>query len=283
MNESSPQTWTEVISSKHSLLDLNLKEVWKYRDLVYMLVKRDFITSFKQTILGPIWFFVNPILTTLMYIVIFGNVAGLSTDGAPMLVFYLAGVTLWNFFSSSLSSTSNVFVGNASVFGKVYFPRLVMPLSIIASNLMRFIVQYLLFIIVIIYYLLKGEIEPNLWILATPILLLLMAMFSMGVGMIFSSMTTKYKDLSMLLGFGISLSMYVTPVIIPISSFPKKYKWIIDINPLSGIFECFKYGYLGVGDFSLNMLIYSTIFISITLFLGIIIFNKVQKTFMDTV
>lgn len=283
MNESSPQTWTEVISSKHSLLDLNLKEVWKYRDLVYMLVKRDFITSFKQTILGPIWFFVNPILTTLMYIVIFGNVAGLSTDGAPMLVFYLAGVTLWNFFSSSLTSTSNVFVGNASVFGKVYFPRLVMPLSIIASNLMRFIVQYLLFIIVIIYYLLKGEIEPNLWILATPILLLLMAMFSMGVGMIFSSMTTKYKDLSMLLGFGISLSMYITPVIIPISSFPKKYKWIIDINPLSGIFECFKYGYLGVGDFSLNMLIYSTIFISITLFLGIIIFNKVQKTFMDTV
>ncbi|TWP31202.1 ABC transporter permease [Apibacter muscae] len=283
MNESSPQTWTEVISSKHSLLDLNLKEVWKYRDLVYMLVKRDFITSFKQTILGPMWFFVNPILTTLMYIVIFGNVAGLSTDGAPMLVFYLAGVTLWNFFSSSLTSTSNVFVGNASVFGKVYFPRLVMPLSIIASNLMRFIVQYLLFIIVIIYYLLKGEIEPNLWILSTPILLLLMAMFSMGVGMIFSSMTTKYKDLSMLLGFGISLSMYVTPVIIPISSFPKKYKWIIDINPLSGIFECFKYGYLGVGDFSLNMLIYSTIFISITLFLGIIIFNKVQKTFMDTV
>ncbi|TWP30659.1 ABC transporter permease [Apibacter muscae] len=283
MNESSPQTWTEVISSKHSLLDLNLKEVWKYRDLVYMLVKRDFITSFKQTILGPIWFFVNPILTTLMYIVIFGNVAGLSTDGAPMLVFYLAGVTLWNFFSSSLTSTSNVFVGNASVFGKVYFPRLVMPLSIIASNLMRFLVQYLLFIIVIIYYLLKGEIHPNLWILATPILLLLMAMFSMGVGMIFSSMTTKYKDLSMLLGFGISLSMYITPVIIPISSFPKKYKWIIDINPLSGIFECFKYGYLGVGDFSLNMLIYSTIFISITLFLGIIIFNKVQKTFMDTV
>ncbi|WP_128330152.1 ABC transporter permease [Apibacter sp. HY039] len=282
-NNKEEQVWTDEISSKHSLFDLSLKEVWRYRDLVYMLVKKDFITSFKQTVLGPIWFFVNPILTTLMYIIIFGRVAGLSTDGAPMLAFYLAGVTLWNYFSTSLNSTSNVFVNNAGVFGKVYFPRLVMPISIVLSNLMRFFVQYFLFIIVIAYYYIKGEIHPNLWILATPYLILLMAVFAMGGGMIFSSMTTKYKDLSMLLGFGVSLYMYLTPVIVPISSFPKKYKWLMDINPLTGIFECFKYGYLGVGEFSINMLLYSTVLIFMIFFIGIIVFNKVQKSFMDTV
>ncbi|MGM5630107.1 ABC transporter permease [Apibacter raozihei] len=282
-NNKEEQVWTDEISSKHSLLDLNLNEVWRYRDLIYMLVKKDFITSFKQTILGPIWFFVNPILTTLMYIIIFGRVAGLSTDGAPMLAFYLAGVTLWNYFSSCLNSTSNVFVGNAVVFGKVYFPRLVMPISIVLSNLMRFFVQYILFIVIVLYYYFEGQIQPNLWILFTPFLILLMAAFAMGVGMIFSSMTTKYKDLSMLLGFGVSLYMYLTPVIVPISSFPKKYKWLMDINPLTGIFECFKYGYLGVGEFDTGMLLYSTLVIFIIFFIGIIVFNKVQKSFMDTV
>jgi len=276
--------WTETISAKSSLFSLNLSEVWRYRDLVYMLVRRDFVTSFKQTVLGPIWFFINPILTTVMYVIIFGNVAGLSTDGAPMMAFYLSGVTLWNYFSACLNGTSSVFKGNASIFGKVYFPRLVMPLSVVISNLMRFAVQFLLFLSVILYYCFKdGSVQPNYWILMTPVLLVLMAAFAMGAGMIFSSLTTKYKDFSMLLGFGVSLYMYATPVVIPISAFPEKYRWIMEINPLTGIFECFKYAYLGVGDFSVNMLLYSAIFIFIILATGTLIFNKVEKSFMDTV
>ena len=278
------ENWSHEIGSKHNLFSLNLSEVWEYKDLVYMLVKRDFVTSFKQTILGPLWFFINPIFTTVMYVIVFGNVAGLSTDGAPMMAFYLSGVTLWNYFSTCLNGTSNVFKGNASIFGKVYFPRLVMPLAIIISNLMRFGVQFLLFICVITYYLLKdGSVQPNLWVLATPFLIFLMGAFAMGAGMILSSLTTKYKDFSMLIGFAVSLYMYVTPVVIPISSFPEKYKWILEINPLTGIFECFKYAYLGVGDFSVNMLLYSTLFITIILIIGTLIFNKVEKSFMDTV
>ena len=284
LNSETNQNWSQVIGSKNSLYSLNLKEVWRYKDLVYMLVKRDFITSFKQTILGPIWFFINPIFTTIMYVIVFGNVAGLSTDGAPKMAFYLAGVTLWNYFSSCLTGTSSVFRGNASIFGKVYFPRLVMPLSVVVSNLMRFGVQFALFIcIVIYYYFTEGNVHPNLWILATPFLILLMAGFAMGAGMIFSSLTTKYQDVNMLLGFGVSLFMYATPVIMPVSAFPEKYKWIAELNPLTGIFECFKYGYLGVGDFNIGMLTYSTVFTLIIVIIGTLIFNKVEKSFMDTV
>lgn len=283
-SQTNTNQWTEVIESKHNLFSLNLKEVWRYKDLVYMLVKRDFITSFKQTVLGPIWFFINPIFTTVMYVIVFGNVAGLSTDGAPKLAFYLAGVTLWNYFSSCLTGTSTVFRGNASIFGKVYFPRLVMPLSVVISNLMRFGVQFALFIAVVIYYYFaEGTIHPNIWILATPFLILLMAGFAMGMGMIFSALTTKYQDVNMLLGFGVSLFMYATPVIMPISAFPEKYRWIADLNPLTGIFECFKYGYLGVGDFTIGMLGYSTLFTVIVLAIGTVIFTKVEKSFMDTV
>ena len=277
------QQWTETIESDHSLLSLNLKEVWHYKDLVYMFVKRDFVSSFKQTVLGPIWFFINPIFTTLVYLIVFGNIANLPTDGAPKILFYLAGVTLWNYFSSSLTSTSNVFVGNASIFGKVYFPRLVMPLSIVISNLMRFGVQMLLFLLFFFYYLFKGEVQPNLWILATPFLILLMAAFALGVGMIFSSLTTKYRDLQMLLSFGVSLYMYATPVIYPVSALPKTIQSYALWNPLTGIFECFKYAWLGVGDFNPIMLVYATILIFAILAIGTIIFNKVEKSFMDTV
>ena len=277
------QQWTETIESDHSLLSLNLKEVWHYKDLVYMFVKRDFVSSFKQTVLGPIWFFINPIFTTLVYLIVFGNIANLPTDGAPKILFYLAGVTLWNYFSSSLTSTSNVFVGNASIFGKVYFPRLVMPLSIVISNLIRFGVQMLLFLLFFFYYLFKGEVQPNLWILATPFLILLMAAFALGVGMIFSSLTTKYRDLQMLLSFGVSLYMYATPVIYPVSALPKTIQSYALWNPLTGIFECFKYAWLGVGDFNPIMLVYATILIFAILAIGTIIFNKVEKSFMDTV
>lgn len=277
------QIWTETIESQHSLFKLNLKEVWEYKDLVLMFVKRDFVSGFKQTILGPIWFFINPIFTTLMYVLVFGNIAKISTDGVPKILFYLAGVTLWNYFSSCLTGTSNVFTGNASIFGKVYFPRLVMPLSIVVSNLMRFGVQFLLFLAVFFYYYFEGKIEPNWWILATPFLIVLMASFALGAGMVFSALTTKYRDLQMLLGFGVSLLMYATPVIYPISAIPKKFQFYAALNPLTGIFECFKHGWLGTDGFQPTSLISSIIFIFILLIAGILIFNKVEKSFMDTV
>lgn len=277
------QQWTETIESNHSLFDLKLGEVWRYKDLVYMFVKRDFVSGFKQTILGPIWFFINPIFTTIVYLIVFGKIAGLSTDGAPKILFYLAGVTLWNYFSTCLTSTSTVFTSNAAIFGKVYFPRLVMPLTIVISNLMRFGVQMVLFIAAFLFYYFKGEVQPNLWVLATPFLVILMAAFALGTGMIFSALTTKYRDIQMLLGFGVSLFMYVTPVIYPISSLPPKLKSIAYYNPLSGIFECFKYGWLGVGEFSASMLLISSLIIFVLLAIGTVVFNKVEKGFMDTV
>ena len=277
------QQWTETIEADHSLFDLKLGEVWRYKDLVYMFVKRDFVSSFKQTILGPVWFFFFFFLTNIVFVVVFGKIAGLSTDGLPQILFYLSGVTLWNYFSTSLTSASSVFTTNASIFGKVYFPRLVMPITIVISNLMRFGVQFILFLMVWIYYLVKGDITPNVWLLATPLLIILMAAFAMGAGMIISSLTTKYRDLQMLLGFGVSLFMYATPVIFPLSSLSGIWKKIAFYNPLTGIFECFKYGWLGSGDFSPEMLLISSIIIFVMLAVGTVVFNKVEKSFMDTV
>lgn len=277
------QQWTETIESNHSLFDLKLKEVWRYKDLVYMFVKRDFVSGFKQTILGPLWFFINPIFTTIVFVFVFGNIAKLSTDGIPQVLFYLAGITLWNYFSSCLTGTSNIFTANASIFGKVYFPRLVMPITIVISNLMKFGVQFLLFLAVWIFYFSKGQIQPNIWILATPFLIVLMAIFALGVGMIFSALTTKYRDLQMLLTFGVSLMMYATPVIYPVSSITGVWKKLAYYNPLTGIFECFKYGWMGSGEFTLEMLLISTGIILVLLVIGTVTFNKVEKSFMDTV
>jgi lipopolysaccharide transport system permease protein len=278
------QKWTEEIKSDNSLLSLNLKEVWHYRDLLLMLVKRDFITFYKQTILGPLWFFVQPILTAAIYLVLFGQVAKLSTDGIPKIAFYLAGITIWNYFSEALSKTSTVFKDNAAVFGKVYFPRLIMPLSIVFSGLMKFAIQFGLFVLVVLYYTFKtNTIHPNIWVLATPFLILLMAAFALGLGMIFSSLTTKYKDLTFLLSFGIQLFMYATPVVYPMSAIPEKYKAFVMANPLTGIFECFRYGYLGSGNFEPANLVVSTIIIAFLLIVGVLTFNKVEKSFMDTV
>lgn len=277
------QLWTEEIKADSSLFSINFKELWHYRDLLLMLLKRDFITFYKQTILGPIWFFVQPIMTSLIYVVLFGQVAKLSTDELPQIPFYLAGITIWNYFADSLVKTSSVFQSNASIFGKVYFPRLIMPLSIVFSGLLKFGVQFLLFIAVVVYYSFTNQIQPNLWILMTPLLILLMAGFALGLGMIFSSMTTKYKDLSFLLAFGIQLYMYATPVVYPISAMPEKYRWIVEANPLTGIFECFRYGYLGSGHFEPSSLIYTTLFVVVLLFVGVITFNKVEKGFMDSI
>lgn len=276
--------WTEEIRSEHSLFTINLVEVWRYRDLLLMLLKRDFITFYKQTILGPLWFIIQPLLTTLIYIVLFVQVAKIDVGGVPTLAFYLSGVTIWNYFSDSLIKTSNVFQGNASIFGKVYFPRLIMPLSVVISSLMKFAIQFLLFVGVVLYYTyVTHEIQPNIWVLMTPVLLLMMACFALGVGMIFSSMTTKYKDLSFLLAFGVQLYMYATPVVYPITAMPEKYRWIVTSNPLTGIFECFRYGYLGKGNFDPQSLFFSAGFISIILVIGTLIFNKVEKSFMDTI
>lgn len=280
----SEQQWTEEIKSQDSLFSINFKELWHYRDLLLMLLKRDFVTFYKQTILGPIWFFVQPIMTSLIYVVLFGQVAKLSTDGLPQLAFYLSGITIWNYFSDSLTKTSSVFQTNASIFGKVYFPRLIMPLSIVFSGLLKFAIQFGLFIAVVLYYtFVENSIQPNLWVLATPLLIVLMAAFALGLGMIFSSMTTKYKDLTFLLTFGIQLYMYATPVVYPVSAMPEKYQWLVKANPLTGIFECFRYGYLGAGSFTPSSLIFSTITISILLIIGTVVFNKVEKSFMDTV
>jgi lipopolysaccharide transport system permease protein len=285
MNDTSEtQEWESEIKSEDSLFSINFKEVWQYRDLLLMLVKRDYISTYKQTILGPIWFFVQPILTMIIYVILFGQIAKLPTDGAPQIVFYLSGITIWNYFSESLTKTSSVFRDNAAIFGKVYFPRLIMPLSIVVSALIKFGIQFTLFIAIVLYYsLIEHKIHPNLWVLATPFLLLLMSLFSLGLGMIFSSMTTKYKDLVFLLTFGIQLFMYATPVVYSISSIPEKYQWIVLANPLTSIFQCFRYGYLGSGSFDPNSLLYSVGIIVLLLAVGVVIFNKVEKSFMDTV
>jgi lipopolysaccharide transport system permease protein len=285
MNEPQ-QKWTEIIESNHSLFQLNLKEVWQYRDLVMMFVKRDFISSFKQTILGPLWFFINPILTTIVFTLVFGGIANLPTDGIPPILFYLAGNTLWGYFSTTMLSVSNVFTGNAAIFGKIYFPRLVTPISTIISSFMRLAIQLILFFGVLGYYMYKGEVHPNLWALFCPVLIIFLALFSLGLGMIFSSLTTKYRDLALLLGFGVSLFMWFTPVILPTSLVKQKlgsYGYLADLNPLTPIFECFKYGFIGSGDFNMQRLLISFAFIIILLLFGIVVFNKSEKSFIDTV
>ena len=276
--------WTEIIDAKHGLFDINLREVWRYRDLLRMFVKKDYVTFYKQTILGPIWFFVQPILTMLMYMLLFGQIAKLSTDGVPQMPFYLAGIIIWNYFSEALTKTSTVFKDHAQVMGKVYFPRLIMPLSIVVSGLMKFGIQWALFVTVVLYYtFINPKLAPNLWVLLTPYLILLMALLSLGLGMIFSSLTIKYKDLVFLLTFGIQLFMYMTPVVYSLNSIPPQYQWLMELNPLTGIFECFRYAYLGVGQFSIWELTKSTGIILIFFAMGTLIFNKLEKSFMDTV
>ncbi|WP_338377979.1 ABC transporter permease [uncultured Flavobacterium sp.] len=285
MDSTNPEksSWDTIIEPKSSIFSINFKELWQYRDLLVLFVRRDFVTVYKQTILGPLWFFIQPILTTITFTIIFGNVAQLSTDGAPKLVFYMAGITLWNYFSTCLTSVSSVFNANASIFGKVYFPRLIMPLTIVISNLMKFGVQFLLFVLFVIYFYNQNQIHPNIWMAATPIIIILMALISMGIGLILSSMTTKYKDLNQLIGFGVQLFMYATPVIYPSSSVPKNYLWIVELNPLVGLFDFMRYAYLGVGNFTATSLVYPSLFSIGILAIGIIVFNKTQKTFMDTV
>ncbi|MCZ4244693.1 ABC transporter permease [Pedobacter punctiformis] len=275
------------IEAKSSLFDLKLNEVWAYRDLLWLLVRRDFVSFYKQTILGPLWFFIQPLFTTIIFTFIFGNLAGISTDGLPKPLFYMAGITAWNYFADCLTKTSTVFKDNANIFGKVYFPRLIMPLSIVVSNLVRFAVQMILFLMLMGYYYFIGANFNITWAIALfPVVIILMALLGLGLGMIISAMTTKYRDLAFLVTFGVQLLMYATTVIYPLSTAIEKYPayaWIIKYNPMTPIIETFRYGFLGEASFSWNSLGYATGVTFILLILGVVIFNKVERNFVDTV
>jgi lipopolysaccharide transport system permease protein len=275
-----------IIRPKRHAFDINFKEIWQYRDLLLMFVKRDVITVYKQTVLGPIWFVVQPILTTITYIVVFGNIAKISTDGTPMALFYLSGIVIWNYFSESFTQTSDTFMQNSQIFGKVYFPRLIMPLSKVISGLIKFFIQLCFFLLVYAYYLINdpGVVQPNWTIALIPFYVLIMSMTGLGLGILFTSMTTKYRDLKFLITFGVQLLMYATPVIYPMSTIPEgKFKMILQLNPLSPIVESFKYSFLGAGEFSLTGLAYSLAFALVALFLGMIVFHKTERNFIDTV
>jgi lipopolysaccharide transport system permease protein len=280
------EKWTTEIRPKDKLLSVDFKEIWQYRDLMMLFVKRNIITQYKQTILGPLWYVIQPMMTTVMYMVVFGGIAKISTDGLPQPLFYLAGISFWQYFADCLTKTSNTFVNNAGIFGKVYFPRLVTPLSDVISNLVRFGIQFALFLIVYIYYFIftDANIQPNLYALLFPILVIMLAGLALGFGILFSSMTTKYRDLQLLLSFFVSLWMYATPVIYPLSTITNDtLRMVMQLNPLTGIVEFFKYGMLGVGNHEWWMLGYSFGFMVVLLAIGIVVFNKVQKSFMDTV
>ena len=280
----SAEEWDLVIEPQSSLFELHLADVWRYRDLLWLLVKRDFVSFYKQTILGPLWFFIQPLFTTIIFTFIFGNLAGLSTDGLPQPLFYMAGITAWNYFADCLTKTSTVFRDNANIFGKVYFPRLIMPLSIVVSNLVRFGVQMILFFVMVAYYYFTGaDFHMNIFVLLFPVLVLMMALLGLGLGLIITALTTKYRDLAFLISFGVQLMMYATTVIYPLSAAPAKYKWLIELNPMTGIIEAFRYGFLGEGVMTMSTLGYSVIVTLVSLVVGVVIFNKTEKTFVDTV
>ena len=273
-----------VIKARKKLLDVDLKGIWRYRDLWYMYVKRDLVTFYKQTILGPLWFLIQPVLTTIMYMFVFGGLAKISTDGAPQPLFYLSGIMLWNYFSDSFNKSSNVFTSNASVFGKVYFPRLVVPLAGLTSNLVKMGIQLCLFILVYIGYLITGTpLQVNASLLLFPFYVLLLAGHALSWGLIISSVTSKYRDLKFLVSFGLQLFMYATPIIYPLSVASGKMRTALELNPLTPIFEAFKYGCLGCGSLSWGGLLYSTVFMAVTLFFSVLVFNRVERNFMDTV
>lgn len=291
MQQLSDEKWTTVIKPRNKLFEVNLKEIWDYRDLLFLFVKRSITVAYKQTILGPLWWIIQPSITVIMYMVVFGGIAGIPTDGIPQPLFYLGGICMWQYFSDCLGKSSSTFLSNAGIFGKVYFPRLIMPLSNIISNLVRFGIQFGLFVAVYIFYAIKGVApSPNWYFLLFPLLVLMLAGIALGTGIVVSSMTTKYRDLSILFSFIVSLWMYATPIVYPLSQVAGKQKYGFDVadimclNPVTPIIETFKHGALGAGQFiGWGWLAYSFVFMLLVLALGILIFNRVQKSFMDTV
>ncbi|MBS1502571.1 MAG: ABC transporter permease, partial [Bacteroidetes bacterium] len=276
-------SWDIEITPKRRLLDLRLKDTWHYRDLLWLLVRRDFVSFYKQTVLGPVWFFIQPIITIVIYTIVFGNLAGIPVDGLPKPLFYLAGTIIWNYFAECLTKTSTVFKDNSAMLGKVYFPRLIMPLSIVMSNLIRFAVQFILFLILMTIYGAQGQhIAPNGILLLFPLLIVIIAALGLGLGMIVSSVTTKYRDLAFVVTFGVPLLMYTTTVIYPLSAVLTKYakySWLIKFNPITAVMETFRYGFLGKGSFSWELIGYSVTVTAVILLLGIIVFNKVERNF----
>lgn len=276
--------WDLIITPRKKWYDLQLRQVWQYRDLISLFVQRDLVSRYKQTILGPIWFLIQPLFTSIIYTVVFGQIANLPTDGLPQMLFYMSGNVMWNYFQGCLNGTSNTFISNAGIFGKVYFPRLVTPISIVISNLISFAIQFVFFLAFWLFFFMRGSaISFTSWAFTLPLLVLLMAGLGLGFGIIISSMTTKYRDLSYLVGFGVGLWMYITPVIYPVSAIPERWRWLATFNPISPVIETFRAGFLGAGQSSWLRLGYSFVFMLVVLFIGIVIFNRVEKTFIDTV
>lgn len=273
-----------IIQPHGSAFDLKLKELWRYRDLILLFVHRDFVAQFKQTILGPAWHFIQPLFTTIIFTLVFGKLAGISTDGTPPFLFYMAGTVIWTYFASVFTATSSTFTSNAAIFGKVYFPRLAVPVATLISKLIAFAVQYFFFLCFLGWYAWRGaNVHPNAWVLMTPVLLLMMAGMGLGMGVITSALTTRYRDLTVLVGFGVQLLMYLTPIVYPLSTLPEPYRTWMAFNPIAPIVEMFRHAYLGAGLMSLPLMAYSAAVILLVLFLGIVLFNRVERTFMDTV
>lgn len=288
MHENKEENWLFEISPNRGLLTLDFQELWHYKDLLFLFVKRDIVTFYKQTILGPIWFIIQPLVTSFIQYIIFSKVANIQSDAIPYFLFVLAGNVLWFYFSDCFKATSEVFKTNQNLFGKVYFPRIIMPLSIVVSNLIKFGIQFVFFVGVLFYYKMEGfSIHPNLYVLFTPLLMLLMILLSLGLGMIISSLTTKYRDLSFVISFGISLYMYITPIVYPTSlvleKMPPSLQYLIYLNPLTSIFDFFKYAYLGCGSINFFGIFYSIIFSFSIFFIGLLIFNKTEKNFIDVI
>lgn len=287
IRESSIKTdppWDLVIEPSQGWFNLHLGDLWRYRDLVRMFVWRDFAAQYKQTILGPLWHVVQPLLTALTFTVIFGRVAKLPTDGMPPFLFYMTGNVLWNYFATCLTSTANTFTGNAHIFGKVYFPRIAVPVSVVISRLIGFSVQFLILLMFMGWYAWRGaSLHLSWWALLTPLLLVLMAGLGLGFGIIVSSLTTRYRDLQQLVGFGVQLAMYATPVVYPLSLVDAQYRWLVKLNPMTAIVETFRTAFLGGGAVDVALLGYSAGFMAVLLVLGLLIFNRVERTFMDTV
>ena len=279
------ENWSLVIKPQSKWWNLHLKEIWAYRDLILIFVRRDIVAVYKQTVLGPLWFFLAPIFTVIAYTFVFGSIAGMSTDGIPGPIFYLAGTTLWNYFQTCFMATSNTFTNNAAIFGKVYFPRMVAPISIVLSSLFKFGVQMLMFFAFIAYYhfFTETEIHFTNWIYAFPLLIIMMGGLSLGIGIILSAMTTKYRDLKNFVGFGITLLMYASPVIYPVSAVPEAYSWFTKFNPIAPIIEAFRLGFTGAGTVTIGDLAFSGSIVVVLLLIGMVVFHRVERTFMETV
>jgi lipopolysaccharide transport system permease protein len=276
--------WTMVIRSRSGWFDIDLSELLRYRDLILLFVRRDFVAYYKQTVLGPLWFLLQPLLSTVVFTVIFSNIAHISTDGLPPFLFYMSGTVAWTYFANCMTQTSNTFITNAGIFGKVYFPRLVVPIAVVISNLITFAIQFGLFLVFLLYFYLQGSvIHPNVWLLLLPILLVQMAALGLGVGILISSMTTKYRDLTLALAFGVQLWMYATPVVYPLSQISTKWQWFFALNPMTAVIETFRYAFLGSGAIQPWILGVSFGMTILILVIGIVLFSRVEKTFMDTI